>query len=208
MQTVNCSVSAIINQTGSGSKLATAEIRADDIMLIYTQMLHCEWNPDCIDIYNLSVISLELPVSDVFLKVHIYLHRAQCISACLCCSALAYSVCHWLLNSWGVVCWLLPSLLDVCVRLGNKWLQMKKEECEGSVTSGQALSLSHTYTYTHILCHAQITRNNSYALTYSSCHFEAPPLPLSYVSVGNMFPWPRPPMGPQSALTDTHITAE
>lgn len=93
-QTVNCGVGVIINQACSGSKLVTATIGADDIMLQNTQMFHGESNVDYINIYNLSVVLLELPVSDVFLKVHVYLRRVLCISACLCCGALAYMYLH------------------------------------------------------------------------------------------------------------------
>ena len=77
---------------------------ADDIMLIYTQMLHGASNSDYINIYNLSVTLLELPVSDVFLKVHIYLHRTQCISACLCCGALAIMYLHVKITHFSIVC--------------------------------------------------------------------------------------------------------
>lgn len=51
-------------------------------------------NADYIDIYNLSVILLELSVSGVLLKVHIYFHRAQCISGCLYYTALANKYLH------------------------------------------------------------------------------------------------------------------
>lgn len=121
---------------------------------------------------SVSVVLLELPVSDVFPKVHIYLHRAQRISACLCCGALASvhpRVKNPLLRSRAAVCWLLPSLLDVCVKQGSKWLHIKKEKHKGSVTFGPSLSLPYTLT-----SHAQITCNNSYTLTYSSCHFFSP----------------------------------
>lgn len=46
-------------------------------------------NSDYMDLYNLSLMLLELPDRDVFLKVHIYLHMVQCISALvqswICC---------------------------------------------------------------------------------------------------------------------------
>lgn len=37
--TVNCGVRALLNQACSGSKLAPAKIGADDIMLIYTNVM-------------------------------------------------------------------------------------------------------------------------------------------------------------------------
>lgn len=93
-QTVNCGVGGIINLACSGSKLVMATIGADVIMLQNTQMFHGESNVDYINMYNLSVVLLELPVSGVFLKVHVYLRRVLCISACLCCGALAYMYLH------------------------------------------------------------------------------------------------------------------
>lgn len=88
-----CGFSVLVSHVSSGSKLAMAKIHADDIMHISMNVI-LESNSDYTDIYNLPVALLELPISDVFLKVHIYLHRALYISVCLYCSPLDYMYLH------------------------------------------------------------------------------------------------------------------
>lgn len=169
-------------------------------------------NADYIDIYNLSVILLELSVRDVFLKVHIYFHRAQCISGCLYYTALANKYLHVenpLLKSGGS-CLLTFAIFFRC-SCQSDYTWKGKSVRDASPLAWLSLSLIGTHKHTHTITHAQITHNHSCALTHSSWAPPPPSLSFSHtqhVRVGNTFIWPRPPMGPQSALTDTHITAD